>query len=367
MPENALRQDDGADLAWPAELAERPVKAVFLPNVRMGVKRAALIAEDGPSPLREERGFEQHGVMRNERDLHSFPWNPLVKKGSLLAGLDLLRALKVLLFDRKADVIVSVFESNVFFVLLLRKIFRFKPKIVLWEVSGRGWAKRDKILDYVVPRVDHVFVLTEDQRRKVEAQYKLRNPAQVLGFAIDDEFFRSRSQTVDERYVLAVGDDVSRDYPTLIEACRLAGLPLKLRSNARFAVPENASHVSFVGRLSYKELRDLYEGATIVAVPLKPVDYPGGITAIYEAMSMGKPLVVSRTGMTANFIRHGEDGIFVNPQDPAELGKELLALWNDKPACEALGGAARKRLERDFSYDQYIRRFAMLLRQAAGR
>ncbi len=331
----------------------------------MGTKRAALITEGGPDPLRESNGFQQNGVRPSERDLHAFPWNPLVKKGSLLAGLDLLRALKVLLFDRKADVIVSVFESNVFFILLLRKIFRFKPNIVLWEVSGRGWAKRDKILDFVVPRVDHVFVLTEDQRRKVEAQYALRNSAQVLGFAIDDEFFRSTRQHVDGRYVLAVGDDASRDYPTLIEACRLAGLPLKLRSNAKFSVPKDASHVSFVGRLSYKELRDLYEGASIVVVPLNPVDYPGGITAIYEAMAMSKAVVVSRTAMTADFLAHREDGIFVDPEDANMLSKELSALWGDLSAREALGIAARKRLEQDFSYEQYIQRFATLLRQAA--
>lgn len=361
MPENSVSHNDYTALS--AGPAGRPVNVVFLPNVRMGIKRAAITAEGGPSQLREKRGFEKNGVMRTGRDLHSFPWNPLVKKGTLLAGLDLLRALKVLLFDRKADVIVSVFESNVFFVLLLRGLFRFKPKIVLWEISGRGWGIRDKLLDYVVPRIDHVFVLTEDQRRKVEAQYKLRNPAQVLGFAIDDEFFRSTSQNTDERYVLAVGDDVSRDYPTLIEACRLAGIPLKLRSNAKFVMQENASHVSFVGRLSYKELRDLYEGATIVVVPLKPADYPGGITAIYEAMAMSKPRVISRTDMTANLVSDGEDGIFVSPEDAVELSKVLLTLWNDKQMCTALGLAARKRLERDFSYDQYIQRFAMLLRE----
>ena len=365
MSDHLPRNDDCAIPLCDVGAVQRPIAAVFLPNVKMGAKRAALVAEGGPDPFREQHGFKQNGVLCRERDLHSFPWNPLVKKGSLLAGLDLLRALKVLLFDRKADVIVSVFESNVFFILLLRKLFRFRPRIVLWEVSGRGWPKRDWILDYVVPRVDHVLVLTEDQRAKVEAQYQLRNPAQVLGFAIDDEFFRSMSEHVEQRYVLAVGDDVSRDYTTLIEACRLAGLPLKLRSNAKFALPDNTEHVSFVNRLSYHELRDLYDNATIVVVPLTPADYPSGITAVYEAMAMGKPLVVTRTGMTADFIRHNEDGMFVNPKDAAGLGETLLSLWQDPSKRCLLGRAARQRLERDFSYEQYIQRFARLLHHAA--
>jgi glycosyltransferase involved in cell wall biosynthesis len=368
MPDNVTPSHDDIAPASQPGLSGRSVHAVFLPNVRMGPRRIALVEEGGPNPAREACGFKQYGVKQIERDLHTFPWNPLAKKGTLLAGLDLLRALKVLLFDRRADVIVSVFESNVFFVLMLRKLFRFKPKIALWEVSGRGWRIRDKILDYVVPRVDQVFVLTEAQRIKVEATYRLRNPAQLLGFAIDDEFFRPTSRGNDDQgFVLAVGDDVSRDYPTLIEACRLAGLPLKLRSNAKFKMPVDASHVSFVGRLSYKELRDLYERATIVVVPLQPVDYPGGITAIYEAMAMAKPLVASRTSMTASFITHRESGVFVDPEDVIGMSKELLALWNDKPARDALGAGARQQLERHFSYDRYIHRFATLLRQTAGR
>jgi len=367
MPDNVQRKNDTAAPYPPASRYGHDVSVVFLPNVKMQSKRAAVAAEDGPNPGREGGGIEQYGVNGIERDLHAFPWNPLVNKGSLLAGLDLLRAVKVLLFDRKADVIVSVFESNVFFVLMLRRLFRFKPKIVLWEVSGRGWPKRDKILDYVVPRVDQVFVLTEDQRTTVEAQYRLRHPAQILGFAIDDEFFRSRPDVSDGQYVLAVGDDISRDYPTLIEACRQAGLPLKLRSGAKFAMPDDVSHVSFVGRLSYKELRELYEKATIVVVPLKQSDYPGGITAIYEAMSMSKPLVVSRTTMTTELVQHDEEGMLVTPGDPVGLASTLSALWHDQEARTSLGHAARQRLERDFSHTRYMQRFATLLRQVAGR
>jgi len=366
MPSDVPRRDNGSATSEAANSGERPISVVFLPNVRMGPKRAALVAEDGPNQGREGGGTEQYGVVTRERDLHAFPWNPLANKGTLWAGLDLLRALKVLLFDRKADVIVSVFESNVLFVLLLRRLFFFKPKIVLWEVSGRGWAKRDKILDYVVPRVDQVLVLTEDQRIKVEAQYRLQRPAQVLGFAIDDTFFHSAPHPADGQYVLAVGDDVSRDYPTLIEACRQAGLPLKLRSNAKFAVPADAAHVTFVGRLSYKELRSLYEHATVVAVPLQPADYPGGITAIYEAMAMSKPMVVSRTSMTTGLISDGAEGVLVPPSDPVEMGKALSGLWNDQHRRSTLGSAARQRLDRDFSHARYIERFATLLRQAAG-
>jgi glycosyltransferase involved in cell wall biosynthesis len=341
------------------------VKVVFLPNVKMANKRANIIIEDGPNPLREIQGFAKNGVSFFERDLHSFPLNLLANKGSFLAGLDPLRALKVLLFDRHADVIVSVFESNIFFILLLGRFFRFKPKVVLWEVSGRGWPKRDKVLDYVLPRVDHVLVLTKHQKKQVDSLYKLRNPAALLGFAIDDCFFLADQQKKPDRgYVLAVGDDVSRDYSTLIEACRGLSLPLKIRSSAKFVIPEESkSLISTVGRLTYTELRDLYDGATVVVVPLKLADYPGGITAVFEAMAMGKPLIASRTGTTSDFISNGEDGILITPECSAELSNAIITVWNNKELAKKLGDSARARLDKEFSYDSYIKRFALHLRR----
>lgn len=341
-------------------------RVVFLPNVRMTERREKLIAEGGPDPRRESEGFSANGIHVRERDLHPFPLNPLAKKGSFLAGFDPLRALKVLLFERNADMIVSVFESNVFFILLLRTLFRFKPKIVLWEVSGRGWAKRDKVLDFVVPRADHVFVLTKHQKKEVESLYNLRNPADIVGFAVDDYFYTPNPQKESEEpYVLAVGDDVGRDYQTLIKACRELGLPLKLRSGAKLPdLGEAMGGVTVLGRQTYDELRDLYAGARIVVVPLKSVDYPSGITAIFEALAMGKPLITSRTGTTADFISHGENGLLVTPESPSELSQELGILWSDKALRQKLAHNARLHLEKKFSYGLYIQRFSECLRNA---
>jgi len=344
----------------------RSPRVVFLPNVRMTERRAKLIAEGGPDPRRESKGFSANGIHVRERDLHPFPLNPMAKKGSFLAGFDPLRALKVLLFERNADVIVSVFESNVFFILLLRAVFRFKPRIVLWEVSGRGWAKRDKVLDFVVPRVDHVFVLTQHQKKEVESLYHLRNPAEIVGFAVDDHFYSPHpSKESKDSYVLAVGDDVGRDYQTLVNACHALGLPLKLRSSTKLPnLGEAASGVTVVGRQTYDELRDLYAGARIVVVPLKSVDYPSGITAIFEALAMGKPLITSRTGTTVDFISHGENGLLVTPESPSELSNELGILWNDKVLQEKLAQNARRHLDEKFSYERYIQRFSHCLRNA---
>lgn len=342
-----------------------PLRVVFLPNVRMKEKRGRFQPGTGPNPQREIDGFITHGVIPVERDLNRWPWNPLAGKGAFFAGFDPLRAFVVMIRERHADIIVSTFESNIFLILLLKKIFRFKPKIVLWDLSGRGWTKRDRVLDYIVPRVDRVFALTVDQQRKTDARYKLRAPAELIGFAIDDNFFMPTDQKqLDLGYVLAVGDDIGRDYPLLIEACRGMRCKLILRTSSHLAIPDDMkASVSLVGRVSYAELRDLYAGARMVVVPLRAVDYPSGITAIFEAMAMGKAVIASTTGTTKDFISNKKTGILVAPGNTQELRDAILALLDDATLCGELGANARRAIENHLSYENYIANFAASLAQ----
>src|SRR5439155_16317702 len=92
-----------------------------------------------------------------------------------------------------------------------------------------------------------------------------------------------------------------RDYPTLIQAAGSLGLhvdiaaasPWSQRSNLAEQVPLPAN-VS-VGRRSYAELRELYDRAAFVVVPVFDVDFQAGSLVMYEAMAMGKAIVATRT------------------------------------------------------------------------
>jgi len=107
------------------------------------------------------------------RDLFAFPLNPLARRGSFYAGWDLVRAFCVLMLSRKVDLMVAVGESNIAVILLLRRILRFKPRVVLREVSGWEWPKRDRVADFVRPAVDGVSALTPHQKTGVDTRQAL--------------------------------------------------------------------------------------------------------------------------------------------------------------------------------------------------
>jgi glycosyltransferase involved in cell wall biosynthesis len=62
-------------------------------------------------------------------------------------------------------------------------------------------------------------------------------------------------------------------------------------------------------------------------------------------------------------VAHGETGFVVRrPQDPVALAAALARLLDDPELCRAMGAAARRRAEEQFSYDHLATRLAGAIR-----
>jgi glycosyltransferase involved in cell wall biosynthesis len=68
-------------------------------------------------------------------------------------------------------------------------------------------------------------------------------------------------------------------------------------------------------------------------------------------MACGLPVVATPVSGTAELVRHGENGLFVRPADPASLARAILRLIGDEPMREAQGRSARRFVERGYSWD----------------
>jgi glycosyltransferase involved in cell wall biosynthesis len=332
-----------------------------MPNARHSKNAAPHVAGQGPDPDLLKDGLAALGIAVRVRRPNDFPLNPLARRGTFYAGFDPVRALRVLLFDRDVDVVVAVGESSIFFVLLLARLLRFKPRLLLREISARGWRIRDRVVDSVVSRVDRVLVLTPHQKAWAEATFHMKSPPDNVGFAIDESFYKPLDWPED-RTILAVGDDAGRDYECLIAACHDTPYKLILRTDTNPSIPAAQNdRVTLLGRLPYTDLRNLYAAASVVVVPLRPVDHPSGITALLEAMAMGRAVVASDIGSTRDVVQHGTNGILVPAGDPMALRTALISLMEDPAGRARLGQSARSTIDSYFSYGLYVRRFAASL------
>jgi glycosyltransferase involved in cell wall biosynthesis len=187
---------------------------------------------------------------------------------------------------------------------------------------------------------------------------------------VDTQFYRPESAE-DGGYLLAVGRE-NRDYPTLVAAARVLGLPTVIVASSLWArrggaletndLPPNVTlSQEFV---SYTALRDLYAGARLIVVPLNECGYAAGSTGLLEAMAMGKPTVVSQTTGLEDYLQDEHTHRSVPSGDPRALAEVIAALWHDLPARTKMGQAARRLVENEMSMERYVSGVAAVVRHA---
>jgi glycosyltransferase involved in cell wall biosynthesis len=110
----------------------------------------------------------------------------------------------------------------------------------------------------------------------------------------------------------------------------------------------------FLGHVGGEELDRVIRGAGCVVVPSEW--YENCPMTVLEAMAYGKAVVASRIGGIPELVADGETGLLCEPGDSGELGERLAALMADPARRAALGRAARRRAESEFSLAVHNRR-----------
>lgn len=108
------------------------------------------------------------------------------------------------------------------------------------------------------------------------------------------------------------------------------------------------SKVYFVGRVSDDELYSIIAHSNLVILPSRYE--PFGISAL-EAMALGKPLIVTNRGGPTDFVRHMENGILVNPDNPSEIAYYAEEVLKDESLARRLGTNARETIVKGYTWD----------------
>ncbi len=218
--------------------------------------------------------------------------------------------------------------------------------------------------------IDIFLVYATWQQQFIQRRWKV-SPARVVftPFMVDADFFAPDTVTPNltaRPMICSVGLE-SRDYPTLIQAVRGLDIQVVIAAASPWArqsdstqgqdIPENVT----VQRFSQYELRQLYADSRFVVMPLLNVNYQAGITAILEAMAMGRAVICSRTPGQTDVVIDGETGMYVPPGDPDALRAAIMHLINHPDQAARMGQAGRRRIEQEMSLDHYAARLGRLV------
>ncbi len=296
---------------------------------------------DEPDLEKPYRILAEEGWSTTRLDVMRRPWNPLARAHGVLGAIDVVRAMRVLLFRRRTDLVICFFESSALVILLLRRLLGFRGRVVVYDVGVPGdWRLRNAVLRRVLPRADRLLPLGRAQVAGLVALGAPPGRVQPVLTGTYPDFYVAAPDQPDG-YVLAVGDDASRDYATLLAACAGLGRRVIIRSRLVAADPA-APHVSILSHsLSTREYRDLIAGALCVVLPLRPSIHAGGVSTLMEAMSSAKAVIVSRTDGLADYVADGQTCLLVPPGDPEALRLAIDTVAQDGDARRRLGDAAR--------------------------
>src|SRR3989442_620857 len=103
-----------------------------------------------------------------------------------------------------------------------------------------------------------------------------------------------------------------------------------------------------LGFVSHDKLGPLYDRAAVVAVPSHREGF-GVVCA--EAMAHGRPVVAGAVGGLLDLVVHEETGLLVPPRDVEALRAALHRLLDDDELRARFGANARKRAEKNLSWD----------------
>jgi len=112
--------------------------------------------------------------------------------------------------------------------------------------------------------------------------------------------------------------------------------------------------------LSEAELPRYYGVADVFVMPSRYELF--GIVML-EAMASGVPVIATRFGGPPEVITDGETGLLVDPTDIAGLAAAIVKLVENPDRCRRMGEAARRHVERTYSWTQLAERHRALYEQ----
>jgi glycosyltransferase involved in cell wall biosynthesis len=105
--------------------------------------------------------------------------------------------------------------------------------------------------------------------------------------------------------------------------------------------------------VSHERMPSFFAAADAAALPSQ--EYFS--IAMLEAMLLGKPLIASVHSSGVDVITDGVDGLIVDHNDPADLGRALVQLLEMEPAArQEMGCRARERVLRGYTWDRLAER-----------
>lgn len=239
--------------------------------------------------------------------------------------------IKAFLRRNNYDVVMSHGAQSGLVYELLASFARKRPLHVMFDIGGLNGARINKyetpLIKFALRKSPIIIVHASRQLEFYKEYYPtLYEKAHFVPFGTDFEYFNAQctmpnarlTRECCEKLLLSVGY-AKRDYHTLCEAWKrsdVGNYKLKIVGNDSLSMQyKDCPSIEFSSRIPIADLMTLTSCAAAVVVPLPEYCYSYGQMTILQSMAMGKPMIVTRTTSTCDYIDDASGVITVEPED----------------------------------------------------
>ncbi len=192
-----------------------------------------------------------------------------------------------------------------------------------------------------------------------------------MSFGIDSNFwYQNKYNSSDNNYILAVGNDLNRDWQFLVNSWQPNFPKLKILTNhklinSKFNVEiiKGDFHKQIISDL---ELRSLYQKSKFIIIINKNTIQPAGQSVCLQAMACGKPVIMTRTvGLWDNSkLIHKKNIILVKLNDQQDLIDSINTLLNKKNLRYKLSQNGLKLISKYYNVQKMANSFYSILKRS---
>ena len=134
------------------------------------------------------------------------------------------------------------------------------------------------------------------------------------------------------------------------------------RERERLEGPAALNGVTLLGARS--DVLELVAAAGAVCLPSEAEAMP---MSLLEAMALGRPVIATDVGGTAELVRHGETGYLLPPGDGRAVTRALAELAEDPARADEMGAAGRRLQRERFTGEQMVDGYRAAFEEAIER
>lgn len=240
---------------------------------------------------------------------------------------------------------------------LLKNIGILKKPVLFFVMGLIPYKKnyfRNKLYKFILKDVNLVCI-SRNEKKYLEINFKY-DKLSYIPFGVDNQFWQSnKNNELNEKYVLAIGNDYARDWQTLIDSWDLNFPNLKLVTN--LPITTSKKNIKIVKGnweekvLSDLDIKKLYNNCFYVVIPLKDTIQPSGQSCCLQAMSCGKPVIMSdiKGLWDENLLVNGKNILLVKPNSVNALKSAIKEINHNKSLYNQLKSSSKKLIENHFN------------------